>query len=33
MRLYPPVPLLGRQAMRDETIRNRDDPGGFAGAW
>ncbi len=23
IRLYPPVPLLGRQALRDESIRNR----------
>jgi cytochrome P450 len=28
MRLYPPVPFLGRQAMRDETIRNRRIPEG-----
>ncbi|HTT79155.1 MAG TPA: cytochrome P450 [Stellaceae bacterium] len=26
IRLYPPVPLLGRQAVRDETIRNRTIP-------
>ena len=31
IRLYPPVPLLGRQASRDETIRNRPHPGGLAG--
>jgi cytochrome P450 len=28
IRLYPPVPLLGRQAMRKETIRNRPIPAG-----
>jgi cytochrome P450 len=28
IRLYPPVPLLGRQALRDERIRNRDIPKG-----
>jgi cytochrome P450 len=28
MRLYPPVPMLGREAMRDETIRNRRVPAG-----
>jgi cytochrome P450 len=28
MRLYPPVPFLGRQALRDETIRNRPIPEG-----
>ena len=28
MRLYPPVPLLGRTALRDETIRNRKIPEG-----
>jgi len=28
MRLYPPVPLLGREALRDETIRNRPVPRG-----
>jgi len=28
MRLYPSVPLLGRQALRDETIRNRPIPAG-----
>ena len=28
LRLYPPVPFLGRQALRDETIRNRRIPEG-----
>jgi cytochrome P450 len=28
IRLYPPVPLLGRRALRDERIRNRDIPKG-----
>jgi cytochrome P450 len=28
VRLYPPVPLLGREAVRDETIRNRAVPRG-----
>ena len=28
MRLYPPVPLLARQALRDETIRGRSVPAG-----
>jgi cytochrome P450 len=28
MRLYPSVPFLGRQALRDEKIRNRDIPRG-----
>jgi cytochrome P450 len=28
IRLYPPVPFLGRQALRDETIRNRPIPAG-----
>ena len=28
IRLYPPVPLLGRQALRDEVIRNRPVPAG-----
>ena len=28
IRLYPPVPFLGRQALRDETIRNRRIPEG-----
>jgi cytochrome P450 len=28
IRLYPPVPLLGRQALRDEKIRNREIPSG-----
>ena len=28
IRLYPPVPLLGRQALNDETIRNRRIPTG-----
>jgi cytochrome P450 len=28
IRLYPPVPLLGRQAMQQETIRNRTIPEG-----
>ena len=28
MRLYPPVPFLGRQALRGETIRNRNIPEG-----
>jgi cytochrome P450 len=28
IRLYPPVPLLGRQALADETIRNRHIPKG-----
>jgi len=28
IRLYPPVPLLGRQAMRDEAIRKRSIPAG-----
>ena len=28
IRLYPPVPLLGRQALREETIRNRTIPEG-----
>ncbi len=28
IRLYPPVPLLGRQALRPETIRNRTIPAG-----
>lgn len=28
IRLYPPVPLLGRQALRNETIRNRQIPAG-----
>jgi cytochrome P450 len=28
IRLYPPVPLLGRQALADETIRNRPIPTG-----
>ena len=28
LRLYPPIPLLGRQALRDETIRNRRIPAG-----
>ena len=28
LRLYPPVPFLGRQALRDETIRNRAIPEG-----
>ena len=28
LRLYPPVPFLGRQALRDETIRNRRIPAG-----
>ncbi len=28
IRLYPPVPLLGRQALRDESIRNRTIPAG-----
>jgi len=28
IRLYPPVPLLGRQAISDETIRNRPIPTG-----
>jgi cytochrome P450 len=28
IRLYPPVPLLGRQALRDEKIRNRVIPEG-----
>ena len=30
VRLYPPVPLLARQALRDETIRGRSDTGGIA---
>jgi cytochrome P450 len=28
IRLYPPIPLLGRQAVRDEVIRNRRIPTG-----
>jgi cytochrome P450 len=28
IRLYPPVPLLGRQALREESIRNRTMPSG-----
>jgi cytochrome P450 len=28
IRLYPPVPFLGRQALRDEAIRNRPIPAG-----
>jgi cytochrome P450 len=28
IRLYPPVPFLGRQALRDETIRGRPVPAG-----
>src|SRR5437763_4559343 len=28
IRLYPPVPLLGRQALRQESIRNRTIPAG-----
>src|SRR5579885_410212 len=28
IRLYPPVPLLGRQALREERIRNRNIPAG-----
>ncbi|MGH7092228.1 MAG: cytochrome P450 [Stellaceae bacterium] len=28
LRLYPPVPILGRQALRDEVIRNRPIPEG-----
>jgi cytochrome P450 len=28
LRLYPPVPLLARQALRDETIRGRSVPAG-----
>lgn len=28
IRLYPPVPLLGRQALREETIRGRRVPAG-----
>jgi len=28
IRLYPPVPFLGRQALQDERIRNRDIPAG-----
>jgi cytochrome P450 len=28
LRLYPPVPFLGRQALRDESIRNRPIPAG-----
>ncbi len=28
IRLYPPVPLLGRQALREETIHNRTIPAG-----
>jgi len=28
IRLYPPVPLLARQALRDETIRGRSVPAG-----
>jgi cytochrome P450 len=28
LRLYPPIPLLGRQALRDESIRNRPIPSG-----
>jgi cytochrome P450 len=28
VRLYPPVPLLARQALRDETIRGRSVPAG-----
>ena len=28
IRLYPPVPILGRQALRDETIRGRKVPAG-----
>ncbi len=28
IRLYPPVPLLGRQAVHEETIRNRTIPAG-----
>jgi cytochrome P450 len=28
LRLYPPIPLLGRQALRDETMRNRRIPAG-----
>jgi len=28
VRLYPPVPLLARQALRDETIRSRSVPAG-----
>jgi cytochrome P450 len=28
IRLYPPVPLLGRQAMRKESVRNRSIPAG-----
>jgi cytochrome P450 len=28
IRLYPPVPLLGRQALREERIRNRTIPAG-----
>jgi len=28
IRLYPPVPLLGRQALHEETIRNRTIPKG-----
>jgi cytochrome P450 len=28
LRLYPPIPLLGRQAVRDERIRNRAIPAG-----
>jgi cytochrome P450 len=28
LRLYPPIPMLGRQALRDEKIRNRQIPTG-----
>jgi cytochrome P450 len=28
IRLYPPIPFLGRQALREETIRNRTIPAG-----
>jgi cytochrome P450 len=28
IRLYPPIPVLGRQALRDEVIRNRPIPAG-----
>src|SRR6185369_8427089 len=28
LRLYPPIPLLGRQALREERIRNRAIPAG-----
>src|SRR5207253_5727955 len=31
VRLYPPVPLLARQALRDETIRSRSVPAGSLG--